>query len=69
MRQRGAARWQGLREAAQFLEQTDDILVLCHQFPDGDTLGSAFALCRALQQAANTPPWPALRSRGGNTAS
>lgn len=40
----------GLREAAQFLKQTDDILVLCHQFPDGDTLGSAFALCRALQQ-------------------
>ena len=40
----------GLRAAAQFLKQTDNILVLCHQFPDGDTLGSAFALCRALQQ-------------------
>ena len=40
----------GLRAAAQFLKQTDNILVLCHQFPDGDTLGSAYALCRALQQ-------------------
>ena len=26
-----------------------DWLILCHHYPDGDTLGSAFALCRALQ--------------------
>lgn len=30
------------------LEQ-DDVLLLCHKYPDGDTLGSAFALCRALR--------------------
>ncbi len=29
------------------LEQ-QDILILCHKYPDGDTIGSAFALCRAL---------------------
>ena len=36
------------RACALLLEQ-DDILLLCHKFPDGDTLGSAFALCRALR--------------------
>lgn len=38
-------------EAADFLRDTDDILILCHQYPDGDTLGSATALCRGLQKA------------------
>lgn len=31
------------------LRQADHILLLAHQYPDGDTLGSNFALCRALQ--------------------
>ncbi len=36
-------------EAAQRLREADNILILTHQYPDGDTLGSGFALCRALQ--------------------
>ncbi|NLJ32147.1 MAG: bifunctional oligoribonuclease/PAP phosphatase NrnA [Clostridiales bacterium] len=39
-----------LNEAAEFLKKSDHILILCHVFPDGDTLGSAAALCRGLQQ-------------------
>ena len=36
-------------EAASLLAASDRILILTHQFPDGDTLGSGFALCRALR--------------------
>ena len=39
-----------LREAAALLKAADDILILSHQYPDGDTLGAAAALCRALQK-------------------
>lgn len=39
-----------LSEAVGSLLEQDDILILSHQFPDGDTLGSACALCRGLQQ-------------------
>ncbi len=35
-------------QAAELLTANDRILILTHQFPDGDTLGSAYALCRAL---------------------
>ena len=34
--------------AAEQLRAADRIAILTHQFPDGDTLGSAFALCRGL---------------------
>ena len=37
-----------LNETAKVLEDSDDILLLCHSHPDGDTLGSASALARAL---------------------
>lgn len=37
-----------LRETAELLQQSDNILFLCHAHPDGDTLGSATALARAL---------------------
>ncbi|MDD2955136.1 MAG: bifunctional oligoribonuclease/PAP phosphatase NrnA [Oscillospiraceae bacterium] len=36
------------REAGELLFSRDDILILCHQNPDGDTLGSGFALLYAL---------------------
>lgn len=36
-------------QAAALLRKADRILLLTHHFPDGDTLGSAFALCRALR--------------------
>jgi phosphoesterase RecJ-like protein len=38
----------GIFEAAETLKQQDNILIITHISPDGDTLGSAFALCRAL---------------------
>ncbi len=37
-----------LKEAAQQLLEQDDILIICHKNPDGDTLGSGFALMHAL---------------------
>ena len=36
-------------EAAALLEQRDNILILTHRRPDGDTAGSAAALCLALR--------------------
>lgn len=40
----------GVKEAAALLKQADDIYILSHQYPDGDTLGSAAALCLALRK-------------------
>ena len=37
-----------MEEAAEWLADRDNIVILCHTRPDGDTLGSAFALCAAL---------------------
>ena len=34
--------------AAKIISEQNNILILCHDHPDGDTLGSGFALCRAL---------------------
>lgn len=39
-----------VKECAQMLAQQDDILILTHAHPDGDTLGCGFALCRALMK-------------------
>ncbi len=33
-----------------FLEKNDNYLILTHSMPDGDTLGSAYALCAGLQK-------------------
>ena len=38
-----------LREAADYLLTHDDYLLLSHRRPDGDTIGSCAALCRALR--------------------
>lgn len=38
-----------LQEAVALLKDADAIEILSHHYPDGDTLGSAAALCRALQ--------------------
>lgn len=37
-----------VKECAEILAQKDNILILTHAHPDGDTLGCGFALCRAL---------------------
>lgn len=38
-----------VEKCAQLLGEWDNILILCHAHPDGDTLGSGFALLRAMQ--------------------
>lgn len=38
-----------LSEAATLLTEKDNIHILTHRYPDGDTLGCAFALCYALR--------------------
>ena len=38
-------------QAADLLKQAGPILILTHRRPDGDTVGSAAALCRALRKA------------------
>ena len=41
-------------ETAQFLRQHDHYVILTHRRPDGDTLGSAAALCRLLRALGKT---------------
>ena len=42
------------REAAQFLKTRDNYLILTHKRPDGDTIGCAAGLCRALRALGKT---------------
>ena len=41
-------------EAAALLKERDNILILTHRRPDGDTVGCAAGLCMALRQAGKT---------------
>ena len=43
-----------IQETAALLQTMDRILLLTHVRPDGDTIGSAAALCRALRDLART---------------
>lgn len=38
------------QEAVQLLEGMEDVLLLTHRRPDGDTIGCAVSLCRVLRQ-------------------
>ena len=42
------------REAADLLRRQDNLLILTHRRPDGDTIGCAAALCIALRQLGKT---------------
>jgi len=42
------------RDAAALLRQEDNILILTHRRPDGDTIGCAVGLCLALRQQGKT---------------
>lgn len=42
------------RGTAGYLEALDNVLLLTHVRPDGDTIGSAAALCRALRDCGQT---------------
>lgn len=39
-----------IKECAGLLKEKNNIVILTHAHPDGDTLGSGFALCRALMK-------------------
>jgi len=41
-------------EAAEFLKAHDNYLILSHKRPDGDTIGCAAGLCRALRRLGKT---------------
>lgn len=41
-------------KAAQLLLEMDNILILAHENPDGDAVGSASALCKALRSLGKT---------------
>lgn len=41
-------------ECARWLEQHDHYVILTHRRPDGDTIGSAVALCHGLRQLGKT---------------
>ena len=43
-----------VKECARLLSERDDILLVTHKNPDGDTMGSAAALCSALRRKGNT---------------
>jgi bifunctional oligoribonuclease and PAP phosphatase NrnA len=46
----GDTRAKALKKAAGLLKDAENVLLLTHKSPDGDTLGCAFALCRALMK-------------------
>ena len=48
------ARMMSSAEAAKWLSERDNFLILTHLRPDGDTLGSAAGLCSALREAGKT---------------
>ena len=43
-----------VKETAALLRQMDDVLILTHIRPDGDTVGCAAALCLALRKLGKT---------------
>ena len=43
-----------VRETADFLRTLDNVLILTHVRPDGDTVGCAAAMCRALRALGKT---------------
>jgi nanoRNase/pAp phosphatase (c-di-AMP/oligoRNAs hydrolase) len=46
-------------ELATWIEARDDIAVVAHVSPDGDTLGSGLALVRVLTALASARHWSA----------
>lgn len=49
-------RWtkMNLYDISVFLREHNNYEILTHNYPDGDTLGSGYALCIALQQLGKT---------------
>lgn len=47
----------GCAEVSKLLEGWDDLLVICHENPDGDALGSMTALVRGLRALGKRADW------------
>lgn len=45
------------KEIAALIKGWDDILVICHENPDGDALGSMFGLVRGLRSMGKRAGW------------
>ena len=43
-----------VQETADFLRTLDEVLILTHVRPDGDTVGCAAALCREIRKARHS---------------
>ena len=43
-----------IQEAAHWLQERDDFLIITHRRPDGDAVGSAIALCLGLRDVGKT---------------
>lgn len=55
-----------IKDTVRYLLERDNFIILTHRRPDGDTLGSGAALCRALQsvgKAAHLLPNPDITPR------
>lgn len=50
-----------IKECTAWLNEHDDILILTHVRPDGDTLGGAAALCSAMRRTAKMPRYLIIR--------
>ena len=46
--------WLNVQQMAQRLQAADNVLILCHKNPDGDTIGCGSALCHALTGLGKT---------------
>ena len=57
-----------IREAADFLLRNDNYVLLTHRRPDGDTIGSAAALCAGLRSLGKTAMCWKTRSSRRNSA-
>ena len=58
-----------VNEAARWLSERNDFLILTHTRPDGDTLGSAGALCSALSRAGREGLYARPRPERGHSLS
>ena len=45
-----------IHNCCMLLGTADDILILCHKSPDGDTIGAAYGLYHALTRGRSSSP-------------
>ena len=57
-----------IRQTAALLRSFDNILLLTHLRPDGDTVGSAAALCAGCGRCAESCPRQVIQIQGGKAS-